>query len=119
MFLEFRAEFVDLSRSVRCVVSQFGELLRVRTVLWARQRGRGRIAGRDKRHVIGREEVHEMEQQRVRGNSMTRSPRLAHPRQTRPLTRLASPSRQPPRATSPTSAAISCSPSTKTHPAAE
>lgn len=67
VLFELCAEFVNLSWPVRCIVSETGELLGIRTKLGPSrgQRRPGRIAGRDQRHVIGSEDVHE-EQTRSR-----------------------------------------------------
>lgn len=53
MFFEYGAEFVKFTWTIGGVVSQTRQFLRVRRT------SRGRVAGRDKRHVIGSEEVHD------------------------------------------------------------
>ena len=64
MFLELGAKFVYLSGAVCRVVSETGELLRIRTAFWACGRGEhggGGVAGPDERHVIGSEDGHEQD----------------------------------------------------------
>lgn len=63
MFLELGAELVDLSWTVGGIVGETRKFVGVRTVLWAcgGEGGPGRVAGGDKGHVIGSEDVHEKE----------------------------------------------------------